>query len=267
MEETAAAIGAGDLSRRVEPDGGSTEIGRLGAALNAMLGQIEDAFSERSASEARLRRFISDASHELRTPIAAVSAYAELFDRGARDRPDDLERAMAGIQRESRRIGVLVADLLLLARLDQGRPLESRPADLTAIAGEAVDAAHAMEPARPLALEAPAPVTVTGDPERLRQVIDNLLANVRAHTPADAAATVRVRRESAGAVLEVADAGPGLDAEQASHVFERFYRGDPSRSRDHGGAGLGLAIVAAIVEAHGGASRSRAARAPARRSG
>ena len=253
MEETAAAIGAGDLSRRVEPDGGNTEIGRLGASLNAMLGQIEDAFSERSASEARLRRFISDASHELRTPIAAVSAYAELFDRGARDRPDDLERAMAGIQRESRRIGVLVADLLLLARLDQGRPLESRPADLTAIAGEAVDAAHAMEPARPLALEAPAPITVTGDPERLRQVVDNLLANVRAHTPADAAATVRVRREGSGAVLEVADAGPGLDAEQASHVFERFYRGDPSRSRDHGGAGLGLAIVAAIVEAHGGA--------------
>ena len=185
MEETAAAIGAGDLSRRVEPDGGNTEIGRLGASLNAMLGQIEDAFAERSASEARLRRFISDASHELRTPIAAVSAYAELFDRGARDRPDDLERAMAGIQRESRRIGVLVADLLLLARLDQGRPLESRPADLSAIAGEAVDAAHAMEPARPLALEAAAPVTVTGDPERLRQVIDNLLANVRAHTPAD----------------------------------------------------------------------------------
>jgi two-component system OmpR family sensor kinase len=252
MEETAAAIGAGDLSRRVEPDGGSTEIGRLGAALNAMLGQIEDAFAERSASEARLRRFISDASHELRTPIAAVSAYAELFDRGARDRPDDLERAMAGIQRESRRIGVLVSDLLLLARLDQGRPLEARPADLTAIAGEAVDAAHAMEPARPLALEAPEPVMVTGDPERLRQVIDNLLANVRAHTPADAAAVVRVRSEGTRAVVEVQDAGPGLGAQQAAHVFERFYRGDPARSRDHGGAGLGLSIVAAIVEAHGG---------------
>jgi two-component system OmpR family sensor kinase len=253
MEETAAAIGAGDLSRRVEPDGGNTEIGRLGSALNAMLGQIEDAFSERSASEARLRRFISDASHELRTPVAAVSAYAELFDRGARDRPDDLERAMAGIQRESRRIGVLVSDLLLLARLDQGRPLESRPADVTAIAGEAVDAAHAMEPARPLALEAPAPVMVTGDPERLRQVIDNLLANVRAHTPAEAAASVRVRREGTDAIVEVEDAGPGLGTEQAAHVFERFYRGDPARSRDHGGAGLGLAIVAAIVEAHGGA--------------
>ncbi len=252
IEETAAAIGAGDLSRRVEPGGGTTEIGRLGGALNAMLGQIEDAFAERSASEARLRRFISDASHELRTPIAAVSAYAELFDRGARDRPDDLERSMTGIQRETRRMGLLVGDLLLLARLDQGRPLEARAVDLTALAGEAVDAAHAMEPGRPIALEAPAVVTVTGDAERLRQVVDNLLANVRAHTPAGAPATVRVRREGAQAVLEVQDSGPGLGAEEAAHVFERFYRGDPSRSRDHGGAGLGLAIVAAIVEAHAG---------------
>jgi two-component system OmpR family sensor kinase len=253
IEETAAAIGAGDLSRRVEPDGGTTEIGRLGGSLNAMLGQIEDAFAERSASEARLRRFISDASHELRTPVAAVSAYAELFDRGARDRPDDLARSMTGIQRETRRMGLLVSDLLLLARLDQGRAVETKPVDLTALAGEAVDAAHAMEPGRPLALEAPAAITVTGDAERLRQVIDNLLANVRAHTPADAATAVRVRRESSNAVLEVTDSGPGMDAEHASHVFERFYRGDPSRSRDHGGAGLGLAIVAAIVEAHGGA--------------
>lgn len=253
IEETAAAIGAGDLSRRVEPDGGTTEIGRLGGALNAMLGQIEDAFAERSASEARLRRFISDASHELRTPVAAVSAYAELFDRGARDRPDDLERSMTGIQRETRRMGLLVSDLLLLARLDQGRPLEVATVDLTALAGEAVDAAHAMEPNRPLALDASAAVSVTGDAERLRQVIDNLVANVRAHTPGTAAATVRVCRDGANAILEVADTGPGMNAEQTSHVFERFFRGDPSRSRDHGGAGLGLAIVAAIVEAHGGA--------------
>ncbi len=252
IEETAAAIGAGDLSRRVEPDGGTTEIGRLGGALNAMLGQIEDAFAERAASEARLRRFISDASHELRTPVAAVSAYAELFDRGARDRPDDLERSMTGIQRETRRMGLLVSDLLLLARLDQGRPLEARPVDLAALAGEAVDAAHAMEPGRPLVLECPAPVTVTGDAERLRQVVDNLLANVRAHTPPDTAAIVRVMRDGNDAVLEVEDRGAGLDAERAAHVFERFYRGDPSRSRDHGGSGLGLAIVAAIVHAHGG---------------
>jgi two-component system OmpR family sensor kinase len=252
IEETAAAIGAGDLSQRVQPDGGTTEIGRLGGALNAMLGQIEDAFAERSASEARLRRFISDASHELRTPIAAVSAYAELFDRGARDRPADLERSMTGIQRETRRMGLLVGDLLLLARLDQGRPLEAAPVDLTALAGEAVDAAHAMEPARPLALEAPAAITVTGDRERLRQVLDNLLANVRAHTPAAARAVVRLRRDGDAVVLEVEDAGPGLSEEQTAHVFERFYRGDPSRSRDHGGAGLGLAIVAAIAAAHGG---------------
>ncbi|MDX6620275.1 MAG: two-component system, OmpR family, sensor kinase [Gaiellales bacterium] len=253
IEETAAAIGAGDLSRRVEPEGGTTEIGRLGGALNAMLGQIEDAFAERSASEARLRRFISDASHELRTPIAAVSAYAELFDRGARDRPDDLERSMTGIQRETRRMGLLVGDLLLLARLDQGRPLESRPVDLTALAGEAVDAAHAMEPDRSLALEAPAVVMVAGDGERLRQVIDNLLANVRAHTPPGVPAVVRVHADPGAAVLEVEDSGAGLNEEQTAHVFERFYRGDPSRSRDHGGAGLGLAIVAAIVEAHDGA--------------
>jgi two-component system OmpR family sensor kinase len=253
IEETAAAIGAGDLTRRVEPDGGATEIGRLGGALNAMLGQIEDAFAERSASEARLRRFISDASHELRTPIAAVSAYAELFDRGARDRPADLERSMTGIQRETRRMGLLVGDLLLLARLDQGRPLEAGPVDLTALATEAVDAAHAMEPERPLALEAPAVVTVTGDGERLRQVIDNLLANVRAHASPGVPAVVRVRRERDEAVLEVEDSGPGLSEEQTAHVFERFYRGDPSRSRDYGGAGLGLAIVAAIAEAHGGA--------------
>jgi len=252
IEETAAAIGAGDLSRRVEPDGGTTEIGRLGGALNAMLGQIEDAFAERAASEARLRRFISDASHELRTPVAAVSAYAQLFDRGARDRPDDLARSMTGIQRETRRMDVLVSDLLLLARLDQGRPLEAPRLDLAAVAADAVDAAHAMEPGRPLALECPSPVTVTGDPERLRQVVDNLLANVRAHTPPGTAATVRVRREGRDAVLEVEDRGPGLDAERAAHVFERFYRGDPSRSRDHGGAGLGLSIVAAIVHAPGG---------------
>ena len=151
-------------------------------------------------------------------------------------------------------MGLLVGDLLLLARLDQGRPLESGPVDLTALAGEAVDAAHAMEPGRPLALEAPAVVTVTGDGERLRQVIDNLLANVRAHTPAGCRGDrPRAPRRRRAPCSRSRTAGPGLDAEQTAHVFERFYRGDPSRSRDHGGAGLGLAIVAAIVAAHGGA--------------
>lgn len=252
IEETAGAIAAGDLSRRIENTDQGTEVGRLGGALNTMLGQIESAFSERSASEARLRRFIADASHELRTPLSAVTAYAELFRRGARDRPDDLERAMAGIERESARMAVLVDDLLLLARLDQGRPLERKQVDLSELAGEAVDAARAVEPERPIELEAPEPLVVPGDPGRLRQVIDNLLANVRAHTPSSAAAKVRVRRENGSAVVEVADEGPGLTDEQAGKVFDRFYRGDPSRSRDAGSSGLGLAIVAAVAEAHGG---------------
>jgi two-component system OmpR family sensor kinase len=252
IEETAGAIAAGDLSRRIEDTSERTEVGRLGRALNAMLAQIERAFAERTASEERLRRFVSDASHELRTPLAAVQAYAELFARGARDRPADLERAMTGIERESRRMGVLVDDLLLLARLDQGRPLAREEVDLAAVAAEAVDAARAVDPARPLALDAPAPVVVEGDPVRLRQVADNLLANVRAHTLPGTPARVSVSRDGDGAVLEVADEGSGMPSAVAAHAFERFYRGDPSRSRDAGGSGLGLAIVEAIARAHGG---------------
>ncbi len=253
IEETAAAIGAGDLSRRVAADAGSrTEVGRLAAALNAMLGQLEAAFAQRTASERRLRRFVGDASHELRTPLSAVQAYAELFERGARERPQDLARAMAGIERESRRMGTLVDELLLLARLDQGRPLERSPVDLAALAHEAVDAARALEAERPLTLEAPDRLDVIGDPTRLRQVLDNLLGNVRAHTPPGAPARVTLGAVEGRARVEVADSGPGLDPEQAERAFERFYRADPSRSRDMGGAGLGLAIVAAIAEAHGG---------------
>ena len=252
IENTAEAIAAGDLSRRIEDADERTEVGRLSVALNAMLGQIERAFAERTASENRLRRFVGDASHELRTPLASVKAYAELFERGARDRPEDLARAMAGIEREAQRMGVLVDDLLLLARLDQGRPLERTEVDLTEVAREAVDVARVLEPDRPLELEAPEPVVVEGDPERLRQVIDNLLANVRAHTPAATAAKVRVARDDGSAVIEVADEGPGLTDEQAERVFERFYRGESSRTRTEGGTGLGLAIVAAIAHAHEG---------------
>ena len=254
IEQTAAAIAGGDLSRRVENDDPRTEVGRLGGALNTMLGQIEEAFDERTASEQRLRRFVADASHELRTPLAAVRAYAELFDRGARERPDDLERAMTGIQRESRRMGLLVDDLLLLARLDQGRPLEREPVELGAIATDAVEAARTLDPGREIVLDAPEPVEIVGDRERLRQVLDNLLANVRAHTPAGSAAAVRVLTEGDQAVIEVADTGPGLSDLQLGHAFERFYRGDASRSRDAGGAGLGLAITAAIAESHGGSA-------------
>ncbi len=252
IEETAGAIAAGDLSRRVEETSPQTEVGRLGIALNSMLGHIESAFAERAASEQRLRRFTADAAHELRTPLAAVQAYAELFERGARDRPEDLERAMAGIVRESRRMGVLVDDLLLLARLDQGRPLERLPLDLTGLATEAVETARALEPERPISLEAPDRLDAIGDPDRLRQVLDNLIANVRAHTPPRTPVTVRVARDRDHAALEVADQGPGLTAEQAARVFERFYRADPARSHDGGGSGLGLAIVAAIAKAHGG---------------
>jgi two-component system OmpR family sensor kinase len=254
IEETAGAIAAGDLSRRIEDANPRTEVGRLGAALNTMLGQIEEAFAERTASEQRLRRFVADASHELRTPLSAVQAYAELFDRGARDRPEDLERAMAGIERESLRMGVLVDDLLLLARLDQGRPLQREPIDVAELAAEAVDAARALEPGRPIDLVAPDEVVVVGDPARLRQVLDNLLANVRAHTPSGAGVTVRVAPRHGRAAIEIADEGPGLTEEQAARVFERFYRADPSRSRDGGGSGLGLAIVSAIAAAHGGSA-------------
>ena len=253
IEQTAAAIGAGDLSRRVERAEPSTEIGRLGLALNAMLGQIERAFKSREASEARLRRFVADASHELRTPLAAVRAYSELYRRGAATRPADLDRAMSGINRESERMSLLVDDLLLLARLDEGRPLEQEPVDLGEVAGEAVETARTVEPSRPIDLAAE-PAVVLGDRDRLRQVLDNLLANVRAHTPVDGAVHVRVARNGTNAVLEVADSGPGMDEEELERVFERFHRGDPSRSRASGGVGLGLSIVAAVAEAHGGSA-------------
>ena len=254
IEATAAAIAGGDLSQRVDNDDPRTEVGRLGGALNSMLGQIEEAFDERTASEQRLRRFVADASHELRTPLAAVRAYAELFDRGARERPDDLERAMTGIQRESRRMGLLVDDLLLLARLDQGRPLERKPVALVDVAGDAVEAARMLDPGRDDRPRGAGPVEVEGDSERLRQILDNLLANVRAHTPAGTPATVRVAREGDLAVVEVVDSGQGLSDDQLAHAFERFFRGDASRSRDEGGAGLGLAIASAIAESHRGSA-------------
>jgi two-component system, OmpR family, sensor kinase len=218
-----------------------------------MLGQIERAFRAREASEAKLRRFVADASHELRTPLAAVRAYSELYRRGASTRPDDLDRAMSGINRESERMSLLVEDLLLLARLDEGRPLEQEPVDLGEVVGEAVETARTVEPSRSIDLEAE-PVVVLGDRDRLRQVVDNLLANVRAHTPVDGAVRVRVARNGTDAVLEVADSGPGLDEEEMERVFERFHRGDPSRSRASGGVGLGLSIVAAVAEAHGGSA-------------
>jgi two-component system OmpR family sensor kinase len=258
IEETAAAIGAGDLSRRVERADPGTEVGRLGLALNAMLGQIEKAFHAREASETRLRRFVADASHELRTPLSAVRAYAELFARGAASRPDDLERSMDGISRESERMSVLVEDLLLLARLDEGRPLEHEQVELDEVVREAVETARAVDPERQLDVELE-PIRVIGDRDRLRQVIDNLLANVRAHTPPGAPARVTLLRVAEMAELEVADTGPGMDEDALARVFERFFRADPSRARASGGAGLGLSIVSAVAEAHGGTVTATAA--------
>ncbi len=248
---TAAAIADGDLSRRVENEDERTEVGRLGLALNAMLGQIEAAFKARQASEQRLRRFVADASHELRTPLAAVRAYAELFSRGADSRPDDLARSMSGIGRESERMSLLVDDLLLLARLDEGRPLERERVELGALVREAVETALAVDPGHPIEFDL-CPASVLGDRGRLRQLVDNLLANVRAHTPAGTPARVSLASEDGRALLTVSDDGPGLTAEQVERVFERFYRVDPSRARGSGGAGLGLSIVAAVAEAHAG---------------
>jgi two-component system OmpR family sensor kinase len=181
-----------------------------------------------------------------------VSAYAELFERGANVRPDDLGRVMTGIRAETARMGDLVEDLLLLARLDEGRPLEQEPVELVTIAAQAVDASRAVGPEWEVRLDAARPVEVMGDAARLRQVFDNLLGNVRSHTPPGTSTTVRLFEDGDDAVIEVADNGPGLDPEQARRVFERFYRVEASRSREHGGAGLGLAIVSAIVSAHGG---------------
>ena len=214
-------------------------------------------FDAREASERKLRRFVADASHELRTPLTAVRAYAELFGRGADQRPDDLARAMTGISRESERMSLLVDDLLLLARLDEGRPLERKDVELERVVAEAVETARTVEPDRPIAFEAQHAVVI-GDPDRLRQVVDNLLANVRAHTPAGASVEVSVATVNGDAVLEVADTGPGMSEEDAERVFERFYRADASRSRASGGVGLGLSIVAAVAEAHGGTASASA---------
>ncbi len=252
MQQTAGAIAAGDLSRRVEIVDEHTEVGRLGLALNEMMQRIETAFEARAASEARLRRFVGDASHELRTPLTSIRGYAELFRRGAADRPEDLAKAMRRIEEEAGRMGSLVDDMLLLARLDQGRPLERQPVDLTRIARDAVDDARAVAPNRPIDYSPNGAVFVPGDEARLRQVLANLLQNANRHTPPDTPVHVRVVEGADEAVIEVADEGPGMPSDDTSRVFERFWRADPSRTRASGGAGLGLAIVAAIADAHGG---------------
>lgn len=278
IEETAEAIAGGDLTRRVpevEQGPPRTELGRLARALNTMLAQIESAFTASSASEERarrseerMRRFVADASHELRTPLTTIRGFAELYRQTAADSPDQARALMRRIEDEAARMGLLVEDLLLLARLDQQRPLHQVPVELPVVVAESVDAARAVAPDRTVDLEVgprAERLVVAGDDARIRQVVGNLLSNALTHTPSGAPVTVRLHpadgeQGSPEAVIEVADRGPGLTPEQAERVFERFYRADASRQRRNGvmngpttgGTGLGLAIVAALVAAHRG---------------
>jgi two-component system, OmpR family, sensor kinase len=264
VETTAAAIAGGDLSQRVPEASPNTEVGRLSEAFNSMLDQIEGAFAhERAseqqarASEERMRRFVADASHELRTPLTSIRGFAELHRMGAAQDEAEVRRLMRRVEDEASRMGLLVEDLLLLARLDQQRPLEREPVDLLEVAGDVVHDARIVAPNRAIALEVQAqtPPIVIGDESRLRQVLHNLMTNAVTHTPDGTPVTVHLSTHSDDrprAVIEVADAGPGLTAQEAARVFERFYRSDTSRSRQAGGTGLGLSIVAGIVAAHGG---------------
>ncbi|MFC9789342.1 sensor histidine kinase [Rhodococcus sp. NPDC127528] len=259
VEKTAAAIAEGRLHQRIPVREDRTEVGRLTVALNGMLAQIQTAFaateaSEESArrSEEKMRRFVADASHELRTPLTTIRGFAELYRQGAMS---DTELVMSRIEGEASRMGLLVEDLLMLARLDAQRPLERKPVDLLAVASDTVHDARAVAPDRDISLEVvdgPGFPEVLGDDARLRQVLTNLVGNALGHTPADAAVTVRVGTVGADALLEVADTGPGLGPAERERVFERFYRGDSSRTRESGGTGLGLSIVTALVAAHDG---------------
>jgi two-component system OmpR family sensor kinase len=260
IEATAAAIAGGDLSRRIDHPAGNTEVGRLAEALDVMLVSIETAYLARAdgetralGSEERMRRFAADASHELRTPLASVRGLAEYgLQQGDAASREELLRLMALIARETDRMSRLVADLLLLARYDAGRPLDRRPVDLASLAAEAVTRARIVDPGRPITLAAADPVIVDADEERLRQIIDNLTGNALQHTPPGSPVTVTVTGGSGRGQLTVADRGPGMTPEQASRVFERFYRTDDARTRTRGGAGLGLAIAASLAAAHGG---------------
>jgi two-component system, OmpR family, sensor kinase len=232
-----------------------TEVGQVGAALNRMLEHVDHALRVRQASETQVRQFVADASHELRTPLASIRGYAELSRRGRTPVPDEVAHMLRRVESEAERMTTLVEDLLLLARIDSGRPLVREPVDLSALSVDAVSDAHAAGPDHEWRLRLPdGPVSVTGDPARLHQVLANLLANARTHTPPGTVVEVGVATEptSGQAILRVSDAGPGIPADLLPHVFRRFARGGRSRSRAAGGTGLGLAIVHAVITAHGG---------------
>jgi two-component system, OmpR family, sensor kinase len=259
IEVTAGQIAAGDLSRRVSPATQRTEVGRLGLALNAMLDRLEQAFQARMESEERLRRFLADASHELRTPLASVRGYAELFRMGAASDAEDTELAMRRIEEEAKRMGVLVEDLLALARLDAEPDLQREPVDLAALARDAVQDARARAPERDISVNAPEHAVVSGDPLQLRQVFANLLGNAIVHTPAATAIEVSVHEDAQAVSVGVRDHGPGIPEDARERLFERFWRSERGRGRGRAGAGLGLAIAYEIVSAHEGEITARAA--------
>jgi len=255
VSELELAKGEVSLAERV-PDADTdihTEVGPVGAALNRLLGHVEGALVARQASEDKVRQFVADASHELRTPLASIRGYSELTRRGGHTLPDDVVRSLSRIESESIRMTSLVEDLLLLARLDAGRELVLGEVDLVPLVVDAVSDAHAAAPDHEWLLNAPdGAVVVTGDGGRLHQVVANLLANARAHTPAGTRVTTTLAVDGDDALITVQDDGPGISPGLLPVLFERFARGDGSRSRATGSTGLGLAIVAAVVEAHGG---------------
>ena len=254
VEETAEAIAAGDLSARLPAAKPDTEVGRLTTSLNTMLGRIEESFAARVSSESKLRRFVADASHELRTPLTAIRGFAELHRQGAVVGEEKTKELVGRIEKESIRMSSLVEDLLLLARLDQSREMAQDPVDLNLLLTEAVASAKAAGPNHPIELSLPsAEVFVLGDSQRIHQVVANLLANARTHTPEGSLIKVSLEQGVAETIISVSDNGPGLSESDQERIFERFFRADPSRARTSGeGSGLGLSIVDAVMKAHGG---------------
>ncbi|MDC4232221.1 HAMP domain-containing histidine kinase [Actinomyces sp. B33] len=257
IEYTAGKIAAGDLTQRVRPGPATTEVGSLALSLNAMLSQVEQSFEARQASERRIRRFVSDASHELRTPLAAISGYCELYSMGGvpQDRTDDV---MGRISSESTRMSALVEDLLTLARLDEGRPLDLTDVDLVKMADNAVFDLQALDPTRTASLQSltglnpPMTLVVSADRDRIQQVFTNVIGNIIRYTPEGSPVEIALNRVGKSAVVEFRDHGPGIADADRTRVFERFYRADSSRNRHSGGSGLGLSIVSSILAAHHG---------------
>jgi len=254
VEDTAEAIAAGDLSARLPAAKPDTEVGRLTTSLNTMLARIEESFTARVESENKLRRFVADASHELRTPLTAIRGFAELHRQGAVAGEEKTKELINRIEKESVRMSSLVEDLLLLARLDQSRELAKEPVDLNTLITEVVASARAAGPNHPIEIKLEASeIFVLGDSQRIHQVIANLLANARTHTPDGTEISITAMQGVSETTIAVSDRGPGLSKADQDRIFERFYRADPSRVRNSGeGSGLGLSIVDAVMKAHGG---------------